>query len=157
MGGTEPPRKPSSRLGSFNLFWPDVGTDKGVQDAIKGGAYAAGYLAASYALSIVLIMFAGHDAFGPIDDDDLMIGMVVVNSLLVLAGCVLTWFIWAKHSIVAAGVTLAWIVFEIAAKVITLSGGRGIVVVVFALIFAINGVRGTLAAKNSELRPPVEA
>lgn len=138
----------SERLGKFQMLWPNVATEKGLDDAIKGGAAASGYLAASYALGIVLLLTGRGSVVGMEGDADTMLGFLVIDTLLTAAACALTWLIWKKRNLIAASVSLAWIAIEVIARLASMSGARGMIIAVFALIFAINGVRGALAARR---------
>ncbi len=133
------------RLAGYRAIWPDITTEKGVAEAVKGGAAAAAYLAISYALSIALSVFMGMDVLRAGGD---AAALISVNGVLAAAAFSIMWLIWKKHSIVAASLGLAWIAFEVAAKVVSMSANKSMVVAIFALIFSINGLRGTLAARR---------
>jgi hypothetical protein len=135
----------SAKLGRLNMLWPDVTTEKGCRDAIKGGAAAAGYIAFSYALSIILLLFYSMDISAAGGSAAVTI---VINAFLSAAAIAIAWFIWKQRNLIAASIGLAWIAFEVVAKVATMSGGRGMIVAIFALIFSVNGVRGALAARR---------
>lgn len=135
----------SERLGRFNMLWPDVTTEKGIADAVKGGAAAAGYIAVAYGLAVIFLL-TGWGGTGTDAPD--MLAMLAAKGALAAGACVLAWLIWKKSHFIAAAVGLAWIAFEVAARIATMSNGRGMVLAILALIFAVNGLRGTLALKR---------
>jgi hypothetical protein len=143
----------TERLGRFQMLWPNVKTEKGIDDAIKGGAAAAGYIAVSYMIGIVLLLIGRGSVVGMGGDTETVLGFIVINGLLTVVAGALAWLIWKKRNLIAALIGLAWIVFEVAAKLATMSGGRGIIVAVLALIFAVNGVRGALAERRRTVEP----
>jgi hypothetical protein len=143
----------TERLGRFQMLWPDVKTEKGIDDAIKGGAASAGYIAVSYAVGIVLLLIGRGAVVGMGGNAETTLGFIVINGLLTVIATALAWLIWKKRNLIAAVIGLAWIVFEVAAKLATMSGGRGIIVAILALIFAVNGVRGALAERKRTAEP----
>ena len=149
---SQPQKKPIP----LHAFWPDVKTEKGMKDAVKAGAFTFAYIAFSYALSTAYTLFAGRHLVGALEDNYELIGVQVLNVVMIIMASVLAWLLLKQQSLVVAAIGLAWIVAEVAMKMMH-APGQGVVIAIIALLFSINGVRGTLAAKRKSEQPPVQA
>lgn len=74
------------RLDRFKGLWPDVTTEKGISDAVKGGAVASGYSAVSYALSLVFLL-TGSASMSGLDGGGTVIMAFVINAVLTAVAC----------------------------------------------------------------------
>ena len=108
-----------------NSVWPDVATDKGRKNATLGGAIAAGWIVLSYAFVLGSVFVTGETPFGPSEDPDEALGLVMITALFGLVMIVLFsffgWRIWKRQGHVSAIITLVWTVVEVAMKL----GGDG--------------------------------
>lgn len=136
-------------------LWPDVKTEKGRSEAIKAGAISLVYIAVSYAIVIALIVTTGQDLMGAMGNEIEIAITLALNVAAIVIASLMAWFFYKRQSLVIACIGLAWIVLEVAMKVVA-APGRGIFVAILALLFSINGARGALAAKKAS-QPSVEA
>ncbi len=134
-----------------NSVWPDVGTDKGRRNATLGGAIVAGWIVVSYAFVLGSVFVTGETPFGPSEDPDEALGLVMITALFGLVMIVLFsffgWRIWKRQGHVSAIITLVWTVVEVVMKLVLVTG-QGVVLSIIMTLVAINGVRGTLAHRK---------
>ena len=134
-----------------NSVWPDVGTDKGRRNATLGGAIVAGWIVVSYAFVLGSVFVTGETPFGPSEDPDEALGLVMITALFGLVMIVLFsffgWRIWKRQGHVSAIITLVWTVVEVVMKLVLVTG-QGVVLSILMTLLAINGVRGTLARRK---------
>lgn len=130
-----------------NAFWPDVKTIPGRKAAINAGAFAAGWIAGSYVLSVGLLYFTGKALFYQPADQIEWISQMTVDAILAAILTFLCWRIWKCEGHISAIITLCWTILEIVAKFFA-APGKGIVVGITLSLFAINGVRGTFAYRK---------
>lgn len=154
MSGTD--KKAKEKPNPFGAFWPDVKTEKGRMDAIKGGATVMVYLIISYTLATAVIVFSGKDIHGSFTDQDELIGTMILNVVAIIMASLLAWLVWKRQSPIAAGIGMLWISVEVVMKLAT-APGRGVVLALVVLLFGIHGVRGTLAAKRASEQAAKEA
>ena len=62
--------------GMFRTFWTKIEDLESAQVAASGGAAAAGYLAFSYAISLLYLYFSGETLFGELNEQifNLLVG-----------------------------------------------------------------------------------
>ena len=119
-------RNPAYRQSRWRIFWPDVDSLAGADEAITLG-YSAAFFAAGLAAVMSLVPGLGAGLAGLVD-----------ATILALCGLGI-WRKWRAAALVAFLLFAANIVFSIVQ-----GGGIG-VLAVFIFIGLVNGVRGTFA------------
>lgn len=127
-----------------DLVWPDMATERGRRDGLRGGVVAALCLAASYLFGVAVIAATGDALDGPFADDaDRSLGLAIEGGLALLA-VILGWRLWRTRGRGWAWAVMIWAGLEALASIAT-APGRGLLLTLVTLLGATAGLRATRA------------
>ena len=138
--------------GMFRTFWTKIEDLESAQEAASAGAMASGYLAFSYALSLLFLYFSGQTIFAeytdtiPIDKFEYYF-QLIMYSLITVFFCFITYRIYKQKKFGLIPFLSLWMLFEIGIK-FYLVPGRGLVLSILFTVIAINSFRGWLGIKK---------
>jgi len=138
--------------GMFRMFWTKIEDLESAQEAASAGAIASGYLAFSYALSLLFLYFSGQALFAELNetiprDKFEYYGQLIMYSLITVFFCFTTYRIYKQKKFGLIPFLSFWVIFEVGYKFYLLPG-RGLVLSILFTIVAINSFRGWLGIKR---------
>ena len=126
-----------------STWWPNVKDEKGLKDAIHCGVGAALWLTVSYILGTIFLVYTGESLFTGSASSEEQIGIFIVNIIAIILSLFLAWRIWKNAGYISSIILLLWVITEVSYKFV-LAPGKGIILSVILLLFAIHGLRGTI-------------
>ena len=138
--------------GMFRTFWTKIEDLESAQEAASAGAIAAGYLAFSYALSLLFLYFSGEALFAeytgsiPADKFEYYFQLIMF-SLITIFFSFITYRILKHKKFGLIPFLSLWMLIEIGYK-FYLVPGRGLVLSLIFTVVAINSFRGWLGIRR---------
>ena len=138
--------------GIFRTFWTKIEDLESAQLAASAGAVAAGYLAFSYAISLLFLYFSGETLFAeyngtiPIDKFEYYF-QLIMYSLITIFFIFVTYRILKHKKFGFIPLLSLWMLLEIGYKFYLVSG-RGLVLSLIFTVVAINSLRGWLGIRR---------
>ncbi|MDC0073206.1 hypothetical protein OAK06_08540 [Gammaproteobacteria bacterium] len=138
--------------GMFRTFWTKIEDLESAQEAASAGAIAAGYLAFSYALSLLFLYFSGEALFAELNetipaDKFEYYSQFIMYSLITVFFSFVTYRIYKQKKFGLIPFLSFWMLFEIGYK-FYLVPGRGLVLSLLFTVVAINSFRGWLGIRR---------
>jgi len=144
--------KQKKQKGMFSTFWTKVEDLDSSKEAASSGAVAAGYLAISYALQVLLLYFSGETLYSELTDtvpaDKFEYYFQLFgHSLITILFIFVAYRIYKQQKFGFIPFLSLWVLYEVGYKFYLVSG-RGIVLSLIFAVIAINSFRGWLGIRR---------
>jgi hypothetical protein len=130
------------------FLWAKTGTPEQAAAASKQAGFTFGLICMGYGIGLAFAIFSGKEIFG----GEASQITVFINTLAAFAAGYLAWRASEKPRLWMSCLALGWAVIETVGKFLLAEGGNGgmFVLNAFAILAAINAIRGNLAINRFE-------
>ncbi|NOX94978.1 MAG: hypothetical protein GXP04_07745 [Alphaproteobacteria bacterium] len=136
--------------GTLRFFFPSIGTSEEAISVSRQGSYAAAWGAFTAIFTVFMVQFYGEDVVigESFRNQNLVLFLKAIEAIHAVLFLCFALLIWRRASLVSATVSFVLIFSEIVVRIVDLEISAFSWVWLWALLGAVNGIRGTKAVKK---------